>query len=483
MKKRTGIALTLALTMLAGTISACGSKTESPTNPPANSATQAPAATDAPKAADDTPAENAATEAPTEETAPAAAYDFGGYHFTFASPWAQDFIGGDDGQTEQQELFTARIKEIEQNYNCTIEVVKIGENTNELLMTSINANEKFADFVDTNAVNFYALKASKMLYNISSISAFDPTGDSVWNTGMTKIDTFDDGTYGVWQSDTNKMVMWINDSFRQRLGLESIDDLIAKGEWNWEKYLEYAQAATKDIDQDGNNDTYGIIAMGDALGLSVLNSNNAPPAIFKDGKYQYNGTSPEVIASIDFYADLVGKSKVVMPPVEGNWDTPINLFIQGNTLFFPYNDWCAGGYLNPNMEDDFILRPLPLGPNAKEFMSWCTDYRTFAMPVNVPEPETAMIIFDAMFQPLPGYGKEDEAINMVLMDFRDEASVEWKIGLRDNMEMMYLFPTVAAYYEYIWHMDNVANGEATAAAEMEAIKDTMQTALDDTYRQ
>ncbi|MDR1640691.1 MAG: hypothetical protein LBT59_13430 [Clostridiales bacterium] len=411
------------------------------------------------------------------------AYDFNGYNFVFASPWAQDFIGNDGGQTDSQQLFTERISELEEKFNCNIDVIKIGENTNELIMTSVNAGEKFADFVDTNAVNFYALKASGMLYNISSISAFDPSDASVWNTGMTQIDTFNDGTYGIWQADTNKMVMWINDSFRQRLGLESIDDLMDRGEWNWDKYLEYAQAATKDTNQDGTNDTFGIISMGDALGLSVLNSNNAAPAIFKDGKYQYNGTAPEVIESIDFYADLVGKSKVVMPAVEGNWDTPINLFTTGNTLFFPYNDWCANGYLNPNMEDDFILRPLPLGPNAKEYMSWCTDYRTFIMPVNAPEPETSMIIFDALFQPLEGYGPEEESINMLLMDFRDEGSVFWKIRLRENMEMMYLFPTVAAYYEFIWHMDNVANGEATSAAEMEAIKDTMQTALDDTYRQ
>lgn len=412
------------------------------------------------------------------------AFDFGGYNFVLASPWAQEYVGSEDGMAEKQELFLQRIDEIETQYNCTIEVVKIAENINELVTTSINAGEKFADFIDVQAVNFYALKANNMLYNLSTLDAYTTGGGAeLWASGLTEIDTYEDGTYGIWRDNTNKMVMWVNDSMRARLNLEPIEDLIERGEWTWDKYLEYMLAATEDTDKDGNNDTYGVIALGDSLALATLCSNNAAPVIYEGGKYVYNGTAPEVIEAVNFYADLHRVHNVVAPAAEGDWDAAIFAFMRGNTLFFPYNDWCADEAHLQQMEDDYVLRPLPMGPNADDYMTWCTDYRTLAMPANVEDAETAMAIMNLLFAPLEGYGPDDEFINMRLFEMRDDLSVEWKIKLRDHMDMMYLFPTGGPYYEFIWNMDNVAAGENTAAAAMEGMKDTMQTALDDTYRQ
>ena len=408
--------------------------------------------------------------------------DLEGYEFVLASPWAREYIGDDSGLSEKQELFLERMAEIEDEYNCTIEIKTISENIAEQVTSAVNAGEKFADFVDTQAVQFYALKANNLVYDISTLKEYQTTGAELWASGQTEICTIDGGVYGVWNGNTNKMVMWVNSSMIERLNLEPIDALIERGEWNWEKWVEYMIAATQDTDNDGEYDTYGTVSGYDTLALAVLNSNNAAPCIKdENGKFVYNGTAPEVIEAVNFYADLYAKYDVVAPEPQGAWDAIIYAFMNGNIMFFPYNDWCAG-YLQ-NMEDNYELRPLPIGDSAKDYSSWCTDFRCFQMPANCPNPEAAMIIMDALFQPLEGYGKEDEAINMRLSEFRDDGSVEWKIGLRDKMEMMYMFPLGQPYYAYIWQMITVRNGENTAAAAMESVKDTMQTAIDELYGQ
>lgn len=420
------------------------------------------------------------TTAVAEDTA---AIDLNGYEFVLASPWASEYVGTEESRSEQQELFIERIAEVEKAYNCTIEFRTIAENINEQVTQALNAGEKFADFVDTQAVQFYALKANNLIYDLSTIEAYQKEGVELWKSGQTEICTIDGGVYGIWRSNTNKMVMWVNTSMLERLNLEPIETLIDRNEWNWDKWLEYMIAATQDTNNDGTYDTYGVLSTYDTLALAVLNSNNASPCILVDGKYTYNGTSAEVVAAVNYYADLYAKYDVVAPEAQGDWDAMIYEFMKGNILFFPYNDWCANETYLQTMEDDYALRPLPMGPDTTEYSSWCTDFRTFQMPANCPNPEAAMLIMNALYQPLEGYGAEDEVLNLRLTEFRDDDSVTWKIGLRDNMEMMYLFPLGGPYYDFIWQMITVRNGENTAYAAMEGVKDTMQTAIDDTYKQ
>ena len=66
-------------------------------------------------------------------------------------------------------------------------------------------------------------------------------------------------------------------------------DLQAKGEWTWEALEDLAKRCTRDLDNDGVPDVYGIASFSKDFFRGCVFSNDAKFIGYEDGKF-YNAT-------------------------------------------------------------------------------------------------------------------------------------------------------------------------------------------------
>ena len=83
--------------------------------------------------------------------------------------------------------------------------------------------------------------------------------------------------------------------------LEDPRDLYARGEWTWDKFVEYCKVLTKDTDGDGVIDQYGFTGFKEEVFAQLIMANGGSIA---------SGTteglsSPAVVEALEFYSDLI----------------------------------------------------------------------------------------------------------------------------------------------------------------------------------
>lgn len=200
-----------------------------------------------------------------------------------------------------------------------------------------------------------------------------------------------DGPYGA------GMTFFWNKSMFEREGIESLYDIVERGEWNWEKLHEIARILTKDTDGDGVIDQFGL---GKRLtlrnGYNLLVANGGALTRLVDGKVVAAINEPAAIETANFIRQLVEEGLTTWSKPDAAGDEIE--FQQGNIgLHFGTGaDYFRGveSWWKPDqMQDEWGIAPWPLGPSAPD-----------------PDALPAMAIQDAFLVGIPisaRYGTEE----------------------------------------------------------------------------
>src|SRR5690606_22677801 len=93
-----------------------------------------------------------------------------------------------------------------------------------------------------------------------------------------------------------------------RLGLPDPQELYAKGEWTWDKYLEIAKAATRDEDNDGKIDVWGTSGWPADTARHFGVTNDAK--FVNDEDFTEGISDPKMIETLEFVNRLVNVENV-----------------------------------------------------------------------------------------------------------------------------------------------------------------------------
>lgn len=131
--------------------------------------------------------------------------------------------------------------------------------------------------------------------------------------------------------------------------------------WTWDDFLKTAQQLTKDTNNDGKTDIWGVqLPATWTTGFEYWIAAAGGRLISDDGKKIVGFMdSPETVAAVQFYADLYNKHKVAPPPAD------LNLFGGGNSEFDNgkaamrlFGRWPQAGYKNnPNISLGVVTPP------------------------------------------------------------------------------------------------------------------------------
>lgn len=270
--------------------------------------------------------------------------------------------------------------------------------------------------------------------------------------------------------------------------LEDPRELYARGEWTWDKFVEYCQVLTQDTDGDGVIDQYGFDGFAqDVLGQLML-SNGASIA---------SGTTETLTSSatgeaLQFLSDLYNTYNVAAPYEFGdNGDVLRFRYREGNAGFWPGAAWIAStnadydwdGSVGSTLEFETAYVQWPVGPsgNAETNKGKFTAGSFWFIPNGVEDPELVYNVFEE----ISNWYQDDVEIR------DDEETMWWWYAVtagdedlqRANFDVMF---DVGSREQFdLWNSLNVTmdlesliNGSMTAAQMQETYRQEFQAGLD-----
>lgn len=362
----------------------------------------------------------------------------GGYHFTWMSCWPQSLYTEEEGQTDYADRLMARYEEVEEKYDCTIELVDCSVET---IMDDINraalAGERLADFIQLDYMRFYLVANGDTFRPLDTIEGFD-VNMANYNKSVTEIFTKDDGhVYGVnsiMRTPNWGVIMMYNKTLLQNEKCEDPFTLYKEGNWTFDKFEEICKAITKK--KDGKTVQWGF-ATADWGG-----NNCEKPFIFANGgsvikknaedKWEFAMLDEPAQTALTFLNRIELQEGYFKPSRSDAYANLDTLTKDGTIGFFVDNPQIMIERAASNMEDDWGLVPLPKGPNATEHTVVCYQPNAFFMMSTVPEEDAqkAAYIFDKICRPLYGSAEDDQVA------FYDEYATMYMDNDPDKIEVL-----------------------------------------------
>ncbi len=184
--------------------------------------------------------------------------------------------------------------------------------------------------------------------------------------------------------------------------LEDPRKLYERGEWTWDKFLEYCQVLTQDTDGDGQVDQWGYCGFVEETFSQLMMSNGANIAQGKTETLSSNAIAETLQMLQDMWVTYN-----YCPPYdfEGEpWNSMRIFYREGTVGFFPIAVWIAnsnGDYSaatpETNLTWDTVYCPWPVGPSGNQETNAHENVvpsGAFIIPSGIAEPEK---VFNVMY--------------------------------------------------------------------------------------
>lgn len=459
--------LLLAVAMMVAMLTACGSKNTEEVAGPTAAPTQAPST-------EEKEAEATATPTPTE-----APRDLGGMTITIGDWWTTDPNPEPKDQREEDTL--AYREEFQEKYNFTITRANLGSwmEYQEIIVSSIMAGDPAADVIVMDQKFIAAPLSQGLLYPLNTLESFN-FDDEKWNQVVRKMMTIGDNTYGMahGRMEPRLGVFWNKRLFEEAgLNPDLPYELQAKGEWTWQALEDLARQLTRDINNDGVIDVYGISSFSKDFFRGCVFSNNAQfIGVDENGKF-YNATGdPNFLEALEWGRSLYDKGYHMPQPEGSNWDWFIATFLEGKVAM-----QCAEQYKVStwkDMEDDWGFVIFPKGPKG-EMMTVFTE-NVVVMPATLDKEKAENIAFayNLYTNPTPGYEDEDWKAYYYTV-FRDTRAVDETLPLfyePKHGTISYLSLIAGIDYGDVTY--DLDAGALTAAESVEKVQGLWQSFID-----
>jgi len=358
----------------------------------------------------------------------------------------------------------------------------------ELFTTSTMAQDPAADLYIMSPAWATQLMNQGMLLPLNTLESID-VFSSKFNQAVIEAFTKDGNVYAL-PTDAfaePREFLFFNKRLFAEAGIDPNEpyELQARGEWTWDKFMEYCAKLTRDLDNDGIIDVYGFTGSDQAIINGIVASNMAE--FIKrdaDGKY-YNGmTDPAFIEAINFGKEIRQRGYWAVAPEGAEWDWGLTTaFIDGHAAMCLYGAYRSEQY-GLNMDDDFGLLFFPKGPKATDYNAFFYE-NVYVLPFNLDPNEAEDIVFalNLMTEPLemdltyPDYWKD---MHFGYPRFRDAQSVDNTLALFHGGRMTWLnndsVPGID-WGHYFWDSLGVFGDEETAQERIEAFAPIVEAAI------
>ena len=250
-----------------------------------------------------------------------------------------------------------------------------------------------------------------------------------WNQADIAMWSKDNKVYGLYTGKSEpRQCLYFNKRVLTEAGIDwnTIYDLQKEGKWTWAAFEDMLKTITRDTDNDGANDIWGILGSGDDMYCCAVFSNGG--AFFDvdaDGKLYPAMDSDAVKSALTWGKEL--QAKYWAPTPEGaNWDWFKEAWKQGYCGFYMYQTY--GGF-NDNSEmadmaDEWGCVAFPVPNEGDTYITVVSDNITL-IPSCYDEETVAKLAFlyDLWTNDTPGVEVEGNWIGNKY-NYTDERAVD-----------------------------------------------------------
>jgi multiple sugar transport system substrate-binding protein len=166
-------------------------------------------------------------------------------------------------------------------------------------------------------------------------------------------------------------------------GLEAPDELYAKGEWTFDKFLEAGQALTQDTDGDGEIDQWGFSGYGDTMSHFIIANHGALLNIDQANKKVTSGLkNPETLEALTYLGEMMNNASPM-------W------MLTDSEMFGYFDNNALGMIVGKEIQDarqlpfDVGMVPYPAGPSGSTDEVYVYS-QSWAVPTGAKNPEGAI---------------------------------------------------------------------------------------------
>ena len=436
-KHRKVTALAMSSAMVLAALAGCaGGKDKDETTTAAQVDTTAEqtaaASTEAPTAAP--------TEAPTEEptsepdTTRAPGPDFKGRDVKIVSrrnsivdnSWRGGLLVRDGAQakTAYQEDLADQIREYEKTYNFSVHLDTLDVKAEEyyvMLTSTITAGEPIGNIAEIEPEWFAALLNSKMLAPLDDLPYLN-FKEEKWNQGVLEMTSFNGHIYGMSVDREFGYVVFFSKKLLQEAGLgaEDLYDLQKNDTWTWSEFEKVLKACTRDTDDDGTTDTWGLAELSSAYYTAAIHASGADFVTKDENGHFVNAMDSEEFLSTLTWAD--GMRQYSKPQSEDAVASdPVAAFNQGEAALLVAPEKIKSELTT----DDWGIVMFPC-PDGKELIA--TDMASaYIIPSSFSKDDanTIALFFDLITERVPGYCDTEDIWRETYYEFvKDGRSVD-----------------------------------------------------------
>jgi len=348
--------------------------------------------------------------------------------------------------TDFGDLAAARVKEVEDKYNCTIQF-KGSSSPAEQAYNSAVAGVYLFDILGSASFGLLNYMRANGFVNLAELENMDVFDQSKWGNRYMLISTmYDGGIFGVIPAalplktfSSQIHTIYINENHISALNETDPRDYFENGEWNWENFekclINYAHT------NNSNEYVYSFASGFGPFARDLAMSNGVDFLHVKEnGTYEigyFTDTALEAYnKAFDWYngatASNVTEESIFDKFVAGN---AVMLFTD-TYLLFTSTDSIA------YQVENFGIVPVPVGPNAKDNSDYMTTYtnisESYVIPITAHDPEISALIMDKLFEPFEGFETEESLIDYLNRNyFSDERDAKYMIELTTGPHTRY----------------------------------------------
>ncbi len=327
-----------------------------------------------------------ATKAPEAEPTPEP-IDLGGRTIRIAAWWDDKPKGETAGEIARLD----KMAELEKAYNFKFEFINIPfEEYMDKFTTTVLAGEPFADVAIMEFKRAIVPVKSGL---VLPLSEFTVPGNDINNEQklVTKLPALGGDEYAFSPPFVSVVGLHYNRDLFKRLGLEDPQDLYKNGQWTWDKFLELAKEATRDTDNDGKTDSFGLSGWPADMARHFGASNGV--TFVNDATLADQAGDPKMIETLEFVNRLVNVENILKVKTGNKMDwNETNTFKDGDVAMSIQYDWNIG-----DLTFEAGVVPIPKGPQSDGQHTYAnTALNGWFIPKGVKDPQIVYHIFEEM---------------------------------------------------------------------------------------
>lgn len=299
---------------------------------------------------------------------------------------------------EQAQMQLDNMREIEKKYNIELHIKNMTwDGTIQSINTSILAGTPDADVYQVDLQ--FGVPAVLKGY-AQSIQSYAAADSDIFNdqTVMQYLHiegTDEDYLFQPTSNATESYCLAFNMDMIKEHNLENPQDLYDKGEWTWDKWMEYMEILTEDTDGDGAIDVWGYGGYWTNLLTYLLMSNNTDIAATSEQHLD----SPATLEVIQFIDDMYN-AKGVAKPWSDTWEDNVKCYTTQQVAFWTSACWIMQTYGDSDTSKisfEVGVVPWPRGysvEEGEEYPGLAVAGNWYMIPKFVDDPE---LIYNVMF--------------------------------------------------------------------------------------